>query len=193
MQTVTVLFARRDSIYKSFPACEVYDIERDASTWPGGTPVVAHPPCRLWSKLRHFSTAPLSEKCLALWAIVQVRQWGGVLEHPASSSLFASAHLPRPGREDIYGGRTIGLWQSWFGHRATKPTWLYIVGCPIGHLPAMPFVFGEGTHLVSRSSVQRTRRLQRPEISKAEREHTPLLLAKWLLDVARLSSMTYLE
>jgi hypothetical protein len=87
MTGIAVLFARKDSIYKSFPDCDVYDIERDALTWPGGMPCIAHPPCRLWGKLRHFSTAPQSEKALGHWAIKQVRQWGGIAEHPASSGL----------------------------------------------------------------------------------------------------------
>ena len=39
--TVAVLFARADSIYKTLPACDVYDIARDARWWPGGGPVVA--------------------------------------------------------------------------------------------------------------------------------------------------------
>ena len=46
MTQVAVLFARADSIYKTLPGCDVYDIKRDARTWPGGCPVVAHPPCR---------------------------------------------------------------------------------------------------------------------------------------------------
>ena len=46
--TVAILFARSDSYYKTLPECDVWDIERDARKWPGGAPVVAHPPCRAW-------------------------------------------------------------------------------------------------------------------------------------------------
>ena len=35
---VAVLFARSDSIYYQIPGCDVYDIERDALTFPGGIP-----------------------------------------------------------------------------------------------------------------------------------------------------------
>lgn len=34
--TVAVLFARRDSIYKSMAGCDVFDIDRDARSWKGG-------------------------------------------------------------------------------------------------------------------------------------------------------------
>lgn len=46
MSGVAVLFARQDSHYKSIAGVDVWDIDRDARKWPGGMPVVAHPPCR---------------------------------------------------------------------------------------------------------------------------------------------------
>jgi hypothetical protein len=52
MQTVAVLFARADSNYKSLPGTDVYDIERDARTYDGPHPVVAHPLYRAWGRLR---------------------------------------------------------------------------------------------------------------------------------------------
>lgn len=44
MRTVAALFVRADSIYKTMPDVDAWDIERDARRWPGGCPVVAHPP-----------------------------------------------------------------------------------------------------------------------------------------------------
>ena len=85
--TVAVLFARADSIYKTMPECDVYDIERDARTWPGGCPVVAHPPCRAWGKLFYFAKPRAGEKELGPFAANQVRRFGGVLEHPKDSKL----------------------------------------------------------------------------------------------------------
>jgi len=55
--TVAVLFARADSHYKALPGVDVWDEARDARKWPGGAPLVAHPPCRLWAKLRQFAKA----------------------------------------------------------------------------------------------------------------------------------------
>lgn len=92
-----VLFVERNSIYKTFPGLDCYDEDRDARTFPGGMPVIAHPPCRLWGRLRSFSTAPESEKDLARFAVAMVRQWGGVLEHPAHSTLWKDRGLPLPG------------------------------------------------------------------------------------------------
>jgi hypothetical protein len=187
--TIAILFARAESIYKSLPDCEVYDQARDALTWPGGTPCVAHPPCRLWGKLAHCSSAPLQEKGLALWAITQVRQWGGVVEHPASSRLWQAAGCPRPSQgRDAWGGWTFGLYQQWFGHKAQKATWLYIVGCMPTEMPRLPFVLGEATHVVTQS--RRRHGAALPECTVAEREQTPPRLAQWLVAIAQQAART---
>lgn len=178
---VAVLFARSDSHYKAIPGCDVWDIDRDALRWLGGAPVVAHPPCRAWGRLRHFANPRPGEKELAIWAVDQVRKFGGVLEHPASSTLWPAADLPAPGAVDAWGGWTLPIHQNWFGHRAQKSTLLYIVGCKPADLPVMPMVLGEATHVVQ----SRKRHDHRPHISKPEREHTPVELAEWLCEVAR--------
>lgn len=94
--TVAVLFARADSCYKEMPECDVWDIDRDARKWAGGSPVVAHPPCRAWGRLRTFAKPRKGERLLATWSVRQVRKWGGVLEHPASSTLWPKAGRVRP-------------------------------------------------------------------------------------------------
>src|SRR5208282_4230466 len=94
-EMISVLFAARNSVYKTIPGLDVWDEDRNALKWPGGNPGIFHPPCRLWSRwLRHFSTAPIAEKELALWSVEQVRANGGVLEHPACSLLWDEAQLP---------------------------------------------------------------------------------------------------
>lgn len=127
--TVAVLFARADSNYKALPETDVWDAERDARKWPGGCPVVAHPPCRAWGRLKHMANPRPDEKNLARLAVALVREFGGVLEHPARSELWAAQKLPQPGERDQYGGWTLPISQYWWGHRAEKKTWLYIVGC----------------------------------------------------------------
>lgn len=182
MKQVAVLFARADSIYKTMPGCDVYDIERDARTWPGGAPVVAHPPCRAWGRLRHFAKPRPDEKELAIWAVDQVRRYGGVLEHPAESTLWAHMGLPTPGRApDQHGGWTAEIRQCDWAHKAEKRTWLYIVGVHPDELPAFP-PRSEPTGVIKpQRGVQRTLKI----VTKAEREHTPPALAAWLVELAR--------
>jgi len=181
-----VLFVRRDSDYKTMD-CDVYDIDRDARTFRGGQSVVAHPPCRLWSTLRAFSTAPIEEKELAVLAVDQVRQWGGVLEHPINSTLWS--HIPLPDRLDVdaWGGFTIPIAQWWFGHRAAKWTKLYICGCAPSRLPPMPFRLGDADRVVTnRSGLRSGMPGFKREVTKRERDATPPALAEWLLAVARM-------
>lgn len=188
MKEVAVLFARADSIYKTMPGCDVYDIERDARTWPGGAPVVAHPPCRAWSSMRRFAKPRKGERFLATWAVRQVRANGGVLEHPASSRLWSRVGIPQPGHgTDAHGGWTIGIHQHAFGHRAEKKTILYIVGLAPGDIPELPpLSFSQPTHVVTNvPGVRAWMPNFKPECSKAEREHTPPALAAWLVELAR--------
>ena len=180
--TVSVLFARADSVYKTLPGVDVWDQTRDARNWPGGCPVVAHPPCRQWGRLRQFAHGTPEEKALGPWAVDRVREVGGVLEHPAESTLWLHCGLPRPGEfADRFGGWSINVEQFHWGHRAEKATWLYIVGLDSGDLPATPSRTGRPTHCV-----RPTKKYPRlPSITKPEREHTPVDLAKWLVDLAR--------
>lgn len=165
---VAVLYARRDSVYKQLGA-DVFDIDRDARTYFGPLPVVAHPPCRAWGRLRTFAKPRPDEKTLALHAVHAVRTWGGVLEHPASSSLWVAVGLPAPGHRDEFGGLTYVVDQGWFGHRAPKRTWLYV--CGADSLPDLPFQLGDNLGRIA-------------SMGRREREATPLDFARWLLDLA---------
>lgn len=120
---VSVLFARKDSVYKTL-GVDVWDIERDARLWPGGNPCVCHPPCRAWGKLKSFAKPREGEKQLALMSIDWIRKNGGCLEHPSQSGL--NKILPVPGVIDEFGGFTIHIDQFWFGHKAKKQTLIYM-------------------------------------------------------------------
>lgn len=183
---VAVLFARSDSVYKLDQSLDVYDIDRDARTWPGGCAVVAHPPCRAWGGLRHMAKPRHDEKGLAIFAVRQVRTFGGVLEHPAFSTLWTAAGLPAPGQRDEFGGWTLPICQNWWGHRARKNTWLYIVGIAPAEIPDIPLVLGDATHVIS-SSKRKGRGFAdaRPWVTDAEREHTPPQMALWLVELAK--------
>lgn len=181
MQTVAVLFARADSVYKQLPGTDVYDMERDARIYDGPHPVVAHPPCRAWGRLRSFANPRPDERNLARLAVAMVREFGGVLEHPAGSTLWPAQRLPRPGERDAFGGWTLAAPQMWWGHKAEKATWFYVVGCEPGDMPDLPYSMAEATHVVQSHKRQDCR----PHITKAEREQTPEALAIWLVELAR--------
>lgn len=183
---VAVLFARQDSIYKTMPECDVYDIDRDARTYRGPLPVVAHPPCRAWGGLSHLAKPRHDEKALAPLAVDLVRTFGGVLEHPKRSALWPFMGLPEPGRRDRFGGFTLPIFQLWWGHRAEKATLLYVVGCDPLDVPAMPLQLGEASHVIASSKARQRRDhpCHRPEVTRPEREATPAALAAWLVELA---------
>ncbi|MEC5195353.1 hypothetical protein GGR75_001829 [Xanthomonas campestris] len=196
MRDVAALFVRRDSVYKTMPGVDAFDFDRNALTFAGGMPVVAHPPCRSWGRLRAFVTPAPGERDLAIFAVDQVRRFGGVLEHPAASTLWPSAGLPQPGECDAFGGWTLPILQSAWGHRADKATWLYVVGVAPCDVPAIPYRLGLATHVIAQCRLRAdgTRKRNgdpdwRPEVSKAEREHTPVALAAWLVELARASAV----
>lgn len=184
--TAAALFVRADSFYKTMPGVDAWDEARDARRWPGGMPVVAHPPCAQWGMLRQFANVNLDVKALAVQAVQAVRVSGGVLEHPAKSTLWATCGLPAPGRApDAFGGWTAEIRQCDWGHKAEKRTWLYIVGCHPDEIPEMP-ARGEPTHYIKRNSKgYRPSAQSLPHVTKAEREHTPPALAEWLVELAR--------
>jgi len=183
---VAALFVMKDSIYKTLPEVDCYDADRNALTFDGGCPVVAHPPCRSWGSLKAFATAaPPGEHEMAIWAVEQVRRCGGVLEHPKGSGLWKATGLPEPGMfPDEYGGYTIQVDQFHWGHKARKRTWLYIVGCPYSQLPARPKRAGKPAHCIGTS--RQVGRLLK-YVTKKERSATPIEFAKWLVAVARLT------
>lgn len=169
---VTALFVRRDSIYKAMPNVDAWDEARDARKWPGGTPIVAHPPCGQWGALRGFAKVDPEKKALGPLAVQQVRRWGGVLEHPAHSTLWNYCGLPNPMYFDHCGGWTLPIDQHWWGHLGSKRTFLYIVGCVPRDVPEIPFSIAKIDRKVE-------------DLSKRQREATPPLFAEWLIELAR--------
>lgn len=170
VRPVAVLYAKKRSVYHKLDV-DVWDEVRDARLWPGGGAVIAHPPCRGWGRYSHWSKHTEEERQLAFHALSKVREWGGVLEHPRASKFWKAAQLPKPSdRPDRYGGYTLEINQVDWGHRAIKPTWLYIVGVPSWRLPPRP-ARGLPTMLVE-------------HMGRPEREGTPFAMAEWLVDLA---------
>ncbi len=180
--------------YPALPDVEVWALPgRDATTYAGPWPVVAHPPCGHWGRYSHKAhddghTGPI--------AVAQVRRWGGVLEHPRDSKLWRECGLPRPGElPDAHGGYSIEVAQRDWGHRADKVTWLYVVGCPMAALPTMPEPMPPREAWTPSRRVLDPSRLDsdRPRgtrgvlecLSKTQRHLTPPAFASWLVEVAR--------
>lgn len=195
VRPVAVLFCRWDSIYRGIAGCDVYNKARDARTWPGGIPAIMHPPCRTWGSLKAFARAPPDEHDLALWAVHQIRLFGGVIEHPAASSLWREAKLPRPGDlPDEWGGWTLEVDQFHWGHLARKRTRLYIVGVHPRDIPPIPHRTGRPTHVISGLSRagrtgadRRALPTWKPPVSRNGRDRTPPAFAAWLVELARRS------
>jgi hypothetical protein len=171
--------------YASMDGVDAYGIERDARLYQGPHPVVAHPPCEAWGQMRAWR---LANKAVADWqsdrwdiagasmvcgpvAVRQVQTLGGVLEHPARSSLWKYAGLPMPGLfTDHHGGFTVEVAQGAYGHPAPKMTWLYIVGVARERVTPRAFVDPGG-------------RVDRQW--STDRHLTPQDFADWLVEIAR--------
>lgn len=73
-------------------------------------------------------------------ALLAVRTWGGVLEHPCDSKAWEAHGLLKPKRHagwqkaDNQGGWTCYVEQGHYGHMSRKPTWLYAHGVTLPEL-----------------------------------------------------------
>lgn len=144
--TVAALFVQQHGVYFGMPNIDPWDIYRDARTYAGPHPVVAHPPCKRWGRFWHGSPSDPHKFGLGddggcfVSAIGAVRRYGGVLEHPADSRAWDAHGLNKPDRcggwvvADNAGGWTCYVEQGFYGHAARKPTWLYAVGCELPSL-----------------------------------------------------------
>lgn len=192
MKQVAVLFCERDSIYKTLPNTDCYDIDRDALTYHGNYPAVAHPPCQLWGKMAIVNfkrwggehNRPGNDRGCFAFALAAVNRCGGVLEHPAETYAWTQHGLPAPGIgwTRWKQGWVCEVWQSAYGHRAQKRTWLYYCG---EREPLQPkWDKPPGTHQVGFHD-QRGKERNKPTLSKREANATPPEFAEYLLSLAR--------
>ena len=154
MKTVAALYVEADGPYSSLDGVEVWDEARDARTYAGPHPVVAHPPCNSWSSLaninwKRWGTPRREDGGKFTAAHKAVRLYGGVVEHPAFSMAWKAHGLMRPRTcggwtvADWDGGWTCHVEQGHYGHDARKGTWLYAVGVD---LPSLRWgLSGKGT------------------------------------------------
>src|ERR1700682_2921974 len=105
MSDVTALFVDPRGPYPGLLGADAcWDESRDARSYSGPTPVVAPPPCQLWTNFARVNfkryggehTRPGNDGGCFASALAAVRRCGGVLEHPAFSWAFREFWLPRP-------------------------------------------------------------------------------------------------
>jgi hypothetical protein len=165
MTTVAILCANTNSIYKQFDGVEVFDKARNARSFSGGMPVIAH--------CAHQAKPEPDEKELGLWCVDQVKKWGGVLEQPAHSRLWDAAQLPKPGWSHNGVSWSLEVWQAWWGYPMRKATWLYFSNInPLFVL--YPF----------RLHPQGGDRRREQLMSKSQRSATTHEFAEWLIKTA---------
>lgn len=189
---VAALFVRKDTIYEGM-GCECWDEARDARGYEGDLPVVAHPPCQLWGNLAFVNfkryggerNRPGNDQGCFRSALAAVNRTGGVLEHPSFSRAWKAHDITAPkgtGWNQVSDAAYVcEVWQSAYGHKARKRTWLYYVGAP----PAeMKWDRKPGTHQVGWFD-----RIK-PTVSKKEALSTPPEFAQALVALAQNSRIT---
>ena len=183
--TVAALYVEPDGPYAGLDGVEVWDEARDARTYAGPHPVVAHPPCNRWSVMACCRPGHRNGEdggCFAA-ALASARHYGGVLEHPAYTMAWRWFGLLQPPSSggwvwaDWFGGWTCCVAQRNYGHPARKRTWLYAVGC---ELPSLEWGDGPDPELYIGDNANK-----RPEMAKGERKITPAPFRDLLLSMAR--------
>lgn len=202
MTPVAALFVAADGCYAGLPGVDVWDIARDARSYGGPHPVVAHPPCQRWGKFWHGSTRKPHQFKLGAdegkfaAALTAVRNYGGVLEHPADSQAWNYFGLMTPNRAcgwvyaDSFGGWTCYVEQGHYGHFAKKPTWLYAAHVD---LPSLNWARGEQRlhpKALEKHGYEKARRIGMMAMvggknKTAVREATPAAFRDVLLGIAR--------
>lgn len=199
---VAALYVETGGCYFGLPDVDPWNEARDARLYAGPHPVVAHPPCQRWGAMANVNYARWGGEhnrpgndggCFAA-ALSAVRKWGGVLEHPAKSRAWEYHGLAKPAP---YGwtvsnyerphwhpgnGWVCEVWQSAYGHRANKATWLYFHG--VGRPPELKWARPIGTHQIGFHD-QRGKDRNKPTLSRREASATPPSFRDLLLGLAR--------
>lgn len=197
---IAALYVQTGGCYFGIPCIDPWDEHRDARTYAGPHPVIAHPPCERWG--RYWFGGPSARVrrvkgddggCFAS-ALECVRKHGGVLEHPEATSAWAWHGLRKPPRTggwveaDNFGGWTCCIEQGAYGHRARKATWLYVCKTRLpklswGKAPGDFVRLDEGFHSIEeRRRAVKTGACQR--LSTNQRRATPIPFRNLLIWIA---------
>lgn len=189
--SIAALFVQGDGCYSAGFRFDPWPESRDARLYDGDLPVIAHPPCQLWGKMARVNYSrwggehnrPGNDGGCFASALASVNRCGGVLEHPAGSYAWPAHGLVAPTRGQWVQsglGWVCEVWQSAYGHKAAKATWLYYVG-------PRPFDLDwsreKGTHQIGFQD-RRGKERNKPTLSKREANATPKLFMEELVRLA---------
>jgi hypothetical protein len=197
---IAALFVDPAGVYSKITDIDLWDESRDARLYNGDFPVVGHPPCQLWGNFAKVNfkrwggehNRPGNDGGCFKSALENVRRVGGVLEHPAFSKawkahgLFEPRLLPDWFRLVSGNGKewVCEVWQSAYGHPATKRTWLFYCGNTPPPSPRLERL--KGTHQIGFHD-QRGKAANKPTISGKKASATPPEFAEYLINLAILS------
>lgn len=118
-------------------------------------------------------------------ALRSVRTFGGVLEHPAKTKAWSAHGLVAPVGMGWNlcsdGGYVCEVWQSAYGHRANKATWLYYYGK--GRPDELIWGRVAGSHQIGFPD-QRGKKANKPTLCKREANATPIKFRDALIHIA---------
>jgi hypothetical protein len=162
---ISILCAKKDSIYKSIPGLDVWDEDRDAYFFTGSNPVITHAPCAQWSRMKAFAKENKDEKELAYFCLKNVIRNGGIFEHPAGSSFYKEVGISK----NVYS-----VDQSWWGFPARKTTHLFFQDCkPL----AMPVLTNMPTKVITSS-----KRIPGRRVNGKDTATTVRSFAEWMIN-----------
>lgn len=188
---IAALFVQTNGVYFGLPDVDPWDEKRDARKYAGPWPVIAHPPCQLWTNMAFVNfkryggehNRPGNDGGCFESALAAVRKFGGVIEHPAESRAWSQFGLTPPTargwQQTLMGEWVAEVWQSAYGHKARKRTWLFYVGKPPDLVDRTAKV---GTHQVGWFD------RVKPTLSKREASMTPDSFRNYLIKLASSSA-----
>ena len=195
---IAALYIEPEGCYADVSGVDAWCEIRDARSYVGPHPVVAHPPCQRWGRMaKGGPSAPDTEKvghdnnCFAS-ALDTLATYGGVIEHPEASKAWRWFGLEKPTRHAGWQ-RTRGplIWWVqpvtgrlyWRDCRREGEWWTcYVEQGHYGHMSRKP------TWLLT----NRIPRDKLPELnwSKGEQRLHPTALARYGYEKARRIGMT---
>lgn len=194
MGEIAALYVEPEGAYIGIPGVDPWSESRDARTYAGPHPVVAHPPCQRWGAMAAVNYArwggehnkPGNDMGCFASALSAVKSYGGVMEHPAKSRAYDAYGLTKPRgigwQRCQSGGWVCEVWQSAYGHRANKATWLYFFGD--AKPQELDWSRPRGSHQVGFQD-QRGKARNKPTLGKKEALATPQAFRDILIQIAR--------